>query len=418
MRLLDRSLLHLSLALLLVLAVWATAFFFVVREAVMDSIDEGLEEQHELILHRVKQDPSALHVTDLGLHGHAIFPTDHKVKERFSDTLIHVPAEGKVEKVRLMTKGFKLDGQRYRMLVFTSTVEEDDLLEDLLIALIALYVLVLLTIIVVHNVVLRNVWKPFHVLLRQIKGFRLGSDTALPEVPTDIREFKELKAAADTLVRHATSAYAQQRSFTENAAHELQTPLAIAINKLEMLAEEGGDEAQRMEVVGEVITLLERLVRLNRSLLLLARIENRQFVHEQDVAFGPLATNVADELDDLAAHRQVRLQVVDQGPLVVRMDPDLARIMLTNLVKNAIVHNVPGGHATVRIAPHGIEVRNTGRPVALDPERIFDRFHKETTADAGTGLGLAIVKAIADLHGLRLTYHFAEEHVIIVEGKK
>ncbi|MBX2973028.1 MAG: HAMP domain-containing histidine kinase, partial [Flavobacteriales bacterium] len=255
MKLLNRSLLHLSMALLLVLAVWATAFFFVVRDAVLDSIDEGLEEQQEMILHRAKQDSTVLAVHDLGLHGFAILPTDGKVKDRYSDTLLYVPAEGKAEQVRLMTSGFKHHGQRYRLLVFTSTVEEDDLLESLLVALIALYVAVLLTIIVVHNVVLRNVWKPFHAILAQIKGFRLGSGKGLKEVRTEVHEFKELKAAADALVRHASDTYANQRAFTENAAHELQTPLAIAINKLELLAEQQTGEEERMAVVGEVLAL-------------------------------------------------------------------------------------------------------------------------------------------------------------------
>ncbi|MDX9749607.1 MAG: HAMP domain-containing sensor histidine kinase [Flavobacteriales bacterium] len=416
MKLLDRSLLHLSVALLLALAVWATAFFFVMRNAVLHSIDEGLEEQQEMILHRVEQDPATLQVTDLGLHGFAITPTDDKVKDRYRDTLLYVPAEGEVEKVRLMSSDFKHDGQRYRLLVFTSTVEEDDLLESLLIGLIALYVLVLITIVVVHNVVLRHVWRPFHAILGQIKGFRLGSGTALQHVRTDTHEFKELKAAADALVRHASSAYAQQRAFTENAAHELQTPLAIAINKLELLAEEGGDEAQRMAAVGECIGLLERIARLNRSLLLLARIENRQFPEERDIAFTPLARDVLAEFADLADHRQVAMDLQADGDFTRRMDPGLARILVTNLVKNAIMHNVPGGQLRMHLTGERITVSNTGKPEPLDADRIFDRFHKATTADAGTGLGLAIVKAIAGMYALRVAYRYTGEHEIVVEG--
>ncbi|MFT3884033.1 MAG: HAMP domain-containing sensor histidine kinase [Flavobacteriales bacterium] len=414
MKLLDRSLLHLSVALLLVLAVWSAAFFFVVRDAVIDSIDEGLGEQQEMILYRVEQDTTMLHVRDLGLTGFAIEPTNGKVKERYSDTLLYVPAEGKVEPVRLMTSGFEHDGQRYRLLVFTSTVEEDDLLENLFIALIVLYVVILLTIIVVHELVLRNVWKPFHAILSQLKEFRLGSGRRLKEVPTKVREFKELKAAADALVRHASDAYANQRAFTENAAHELQTPLAIAINKLELLAERTSSEEERMAVVGEVMALLERLTRLNRSLLLLARIENRQFNEAQDIAFASLVRDVLGEFADLAAHRQVELSMQVDGDLVVRMDPGLARILVTNLVKNAIVHNIAGGYVQIAVAASGLTVRNTGRPEPLDAARIFDRFHKETTADSGTGLGLPIVKAIEDLHGLRINYRYDGTHVITV----
>jgi len=401
-------------ALLLVLAVWATAFFFVVRDAVLDSIDEGLEEQQELIMHRVKQDSTVLAEHDPGLNGFAIFPVSGKVHERYSDTLIHIPAEGKKERVRMLTDGFKLKGERYAVQVFTSTVEEDDLLENLLWALIALYVAVLLTIVIVHNVVLRNVWKPFHAILAQIKGFRLGAAQRLPDVPTQVHEFKELKTAADALVRHASSTYANQRAFTENAAHELQTPLAIAINKLELLAEQQASEEERMVVVGEVMALLERLTRINRSLLLLARIENKQFHEARDVSFAALAREVADEFSDLAAHRQVGIALEVEGDLALRMDPTLARILVTNLVKNAIVHNRAEGSVTVRVAPDRLIVRNTGADKPLDAARIFDRFHKETTADAGTGLGLAIAKAITEMHGLHIAYRYDGAHVVEV----
>ncbi len=415
MRLLDRSLLHLSVALLLVVAVWATVFFFVVRDAVLDSIDEGLEDQQGMILYRIKGDSTMLRVHDLGLHGFAVAPVHENVKRHFSDTVIHVPSEKDDEVVRLMTSGFKHEGQRYRLQVFASTVEEDDLLENLLLALVGLYVLLVVTIVVVHNLVLRNVWKPFHDILGHIKGFRLGTGMGLKNVSTDVREFKELKTAADALVHHASDAYAQQRAFTENAAHELQTPLAIAINKLELLAEDGADEEERMATVGEVIGLLERLTRLNRSLLLLARIENRQFPEERDVAFGALTMTVAEEFADLATHRTLQLQVQVEHELTWRMDPGLARILVTNLVKNAIVHNVAGGGVLVQVHANGLRVTNSGSDTPLDAARIFDRFHKETLATQGTGLGLAIVKAITGLYGLKVAYHFDQAHVIHVE---
>lgn len=417
MRLLDRSLLHLAVALLLVLAVWASAFFLVMRDAVQDSIDEGLDDQEEMILYRVKSDSTLLHVHDLGLYGFAITQVEGKVKQRFSDTLLYVPSEGEVEAVRLLTKGFKHQGVRYQLQIYSSTVEEEDLLETLLIALVVLYVVLLLTIMLVQRFVLRRTWQPFHAILNRLKTFRLGTPTQVSEVATGVYEFRELKAAADVLMRHASEAYAQQRAFTENAAHELQTPLAIAINKLELLAEQQAGEEERMEVVSEVIALLERLTRLNRSLLLLARIENRQFLDERPVHFGQLATQVLDEFADLATHREVELSIEVHAALQRMMDPALARTLITNLVKNAIVHNMRGGRATVQVYADRVVVSNTGQDRALDTERIFDRFYKQTTTDAGTGLGLAIAKAIAELYGLQLHYAFHDTHRITVQVK-
>ncbi|MBS1768268.1 MAG: HAMP domain-containing histidine kinase [Acidobacteria bacterium] len=409
MKLLNRSLLHLSLALLLVLAVWAVAFFFIMRGEVRHSIDEGLDDQVEVITHRLKTDSSLLHVRDLGLNGFAIEPFAGKEKARYTDTLLYVPSEGEVERVRLRTGTFKHQGRHYRIHVYTSTVEEDDLLETVALALIALYVVLLLTIITVNNVVLRRLWKPFHAMLAQLKAFRLGTARELPPVPTRTSEFNELHAAANVLVRRAADAFDEQRAFTANAAHELQTPLAIAINKLELLAEQGGSEEERMQALGETIAVLERLTRLNKSLLLLARIENRQFPEEREVSFATIAKEVMDEFADLAEHRSVALHFEASGDLVRSMDPALARTLVTNLLKNAIVHNRSDGSVAVQVEQGCLMVRNTGDQ-ALDAQRIFTRFHKETTADGGTGLGLAIAKAIAELYGMKLEYQFDGGH--------
>ncbi|MBK9765160.1 MAG: HAMP domain-containing histidine kinase [Flavobacteriales bacterium] len=305
MKLLNRSLMHLSVVLLLVLAVWALAFFFIVRDAVVDSIDEGLEDQEEIIRYRLEQDSTLLHIRDLGLHGFALAPATANTKAHYRDTMLYVPSEAEVAPVRLLTKTFKYGDGFQQLEVYTSTVEEDDLIEDLLIAVVVLYVVLLLTIIIVNNVVLRRMWRPFHSILAEVKEFRLGSGRGLAEVPTGISEFKELKAAADALVCHASDTYNNQRAFTENAAHELQTPLAIAITKLELLAEQEGSEAERMATTGEVLALLERLTRLNKSLLLLARIENRQFPDEQRISCAALLQDVMEEFEDLAAHRRV-----------------------------------------------------------------------------------------------------------------
>ncbi len=415
MKLLDRSMLHLSLALLLVLAGWAVAFYFVVRDAVLDSIDEGLEDQVEMLRYRLEEDATLLGVHDLGLHGFAFIPAEERSKPVYGDTLLFVPSEGEMESVRLVTKSFRYQDGYVRVQVYASTVEEDELVERILVALMMLYVTLLLAILVVNNVVLRRLWRPFHALLRELKTFRLGTGKRLSDVRTTISEFRELKFAADALVEHASEAYSQQRSFTENAAHELQTPLAIAINKLELLAEQQGSEEERMATLGEVIALLERLTRLNRSLLLLARIEGKQFSEQRIIGLGPLVSQVLKEFGDLAAYRDVHLEERIVGDLELSMDPGLARVLVSNLVKNAIVHNVPGGRVQAGMDGNGLTIRNTGDARPLDPVRIFARFHKETTSVGGSGLGLAIAKAIAVAYGLRLTYSYDGWHLMRLE---
>src|SRR5690606_29738752 len=114
----------LSVVPVLVLAAWAVAFFFVVRHAVVDSIDEGLEDQEEIIRYRLRQDSTLLQTRDLGLHGFAFAPVAHKEKTSYRDTVLFVPSEGKQEPVRLLTKTFKYQSGYQQLRIYTSTVEE------------------------------------------------------------------------------------------------------------------------------------------------------------------------------------------------------------------------------------------------------------------------------------------------------
>lgn len=414
MSLLDRSLKYLSVALFAVLAVWAVIFYLDLREEVYESVDEGLKSHKRSIIHRAKSDASILLRTDFSSGDYAMRPVDKpsgkKPRDVYKDTVLYIPSEGEVEPVRLLTTTFKLDDRHYRMQVYASTVEEDDLIKSLLWSLVGLYTALLLAVVIINKVLLRRIWQPFHTILEQLKGFRLGVDRKLADVPSDLREFQELKRAADALVDHATNVYDGQRAFTENAAHELQTPLAIGINKLELLAESGGLDGAQTEAVAEVIGTLQRSVRLNRSLLLLARIENKQFHAKEPVDLGALVKSLADDLEALAEHRGVQVRITHHAPLIRTMDPGLAQVLLTNLLKNAIVHNKPQGMLAVEVDEHGLVVSNTGVASALDAPAIFERFRKETKREGGTGLGLAIAKAVATSYGFTLTYRFTDVH--------
>ena len=130
MSLLSRSLKALALILPLLLGIWALVFYLVIIDEVRESVDDGLDDQAELLEYRAERDSTVLLVRDLGLHGYAITPLDNAQgkgpRKSFRDTTLFIPAEGEMETVRLFSTHFKLDGQRYALQVYTSTVEEDE----------------------------------------------------------------------------------------------------------------------------------------------------------------------------------------------------------------------------------------------------------------------------------------------------
>jgi signal transduction histidine kinase len=224
-----------------------------------------------------------------------------------------------------------------------------------------------------------------------------------------------LDDSVTTMVNRTRAAFTSQKQFIENASHELQTPLAISINKLELLAEKGTTTEAQAEEISSVILALERATKLNKTLLLLSRIENRQFSDRSSVDINQLTRETISELSDLSEFKSVTVSLVDDSSLTCDMNPELASIMLSNLIKNSIIHNYEGGTVEVKISSSRILVENTGTATTLDESQIFKRFYKNTSLNTSTGLGLSIVKSIADLYGFKLSYQFNGGHVFTID---
>jgi signal transduction histidine kinase len=413
-RLRSYTLSYFSVALLAILSVWAVIFYINMLDEVYDSLDDGLENYKFLVIEKAGRDTSVLYRTSFAESNYAIraIPEQDalKVKDVYKDTLMYMENEDKLEPVRMLTTAFSVHKRYYELRVITSMVEEDDLIEDLLYALIWLYVAVLVSILAVNNLLLKKIWKPFYRLMDQLSAFRLGSrDTPVVTYPTKVDEFALLNDTVSGMLRQALETYSSQKQFIENASHELQTPLAISISKLELLAETTGLSEIQQASVQQVIRTLERMTRLNRSLLLLSRIENRQYIHVEEVDICAAVVELTEEFEDFAAFRQIRITVSQHAQLYVNMNRDLAVMLLSNLIKNAIVHSAQHATVEIMITAGAFTVCNPGT-APLDQHRIFERFYKGTAASETTGLGLPIVKAIAGLYGASVQYEYNGRH--------
>lgn len=418
MKLLNQSLKYLSIALFAIINIWAIIFYLNMLDEVYDSIDHGLGNYKLLIIQKAQEDTSILDKTVFNEGNYAIREISLKeameVKDVYIDTLMYMQNEEDLAPVRLLTTAFERNGHFYELNIISSMVEEDDLIEQFFWSLMWLYITLLLTIILVNNVVLRKIWRPFYQILQQLKTYRLGTGQVLQEVETNVTEFKELKVAVFDLLQHTLETFNNQKQFTENAAHELQTPLAIGINKLELLADKNDLNKVQTETIGQVIQILERLTRLNKSLLLLSKIENKQFFDNQEVSINQISKQSVEDLQDFADFKEVKITYMESASLSYKMNPDLANILIANLVKNAIVHNILAGQVQIVISSSAFMIENTGPNQALNSSKIFKRFYKDSTEKETTGLGLAIVKAITDLYGLTISYSYSEKHRIII----
>lgn len=268
------------------------------------------------------------------------------------------------------------------------------------------FLLLLLGLGLINRRMTRQLWQPFTDALHRIQQFRLETDPAPRWPPTLVAEFGELHQALTMLINRNQAVYSSQKQFTENASHEMQTPLAIISAELEMLFQTDDLPEAHLGYVQRATEAAQRLAQINKALLLLTQIENQQFTDAQPVNIGTLVSRMLDANADFIEHKQLTLTYQQTGSPAVQMNPQLAEVLLGNLVRNAIRHTPAGGRLICLVTPESVQVVNTGEPLPFPPESLFDRFVKNPALPEATGLGLAIARQIAHRYGLTLTYSY------------
>ncbi|QED36891.1 HAMP domain-containing histidine kinase [Antarcticibacterium arcticum] len=411
MKLLNLTTLYLAGLLFLLLTLWAVIFYFQMLDEIYDSLDDGLENQKILIMEQAGMDPSILDRPAFNEGAYIIqkveFNQFKNFRESYRDTLMYMQNEEDFEPVRLLESVFKQDDSYYKIKVITSMVEEDDLVKELLISLLLLYLGLIGSILIMNNLLLKKIWNPFYVLLAQLRTVKIQDKKKAEFITSRVEEFQYLGLEMKKFIDQAQERYHNQKEFIENSSHEMQTPLAIAINNLEELTETPGLKKAQVDLIAKTLNKLESLTRFNKSLLLLSKIKNQQFLEFESINFNELIKNVIEDFKDIAQHRNVEIVLIEQGEVKIEMNKELAEILFTNLLKNAIIYNGTNETVTIQVLANSVNISNTSN-FALDKEKLFNRFGNFNASSSSNGLGLAIVKAIADIYSFRVDYKFEE----------
>lgn len=416
MKLLNKSLRYLLISLFFIIGIWSAIFYFRLLNEIKGSVDEGLENYKRQIVYLAQKDTNILrqHSFEEGFYAINEIDSNHAFSFRdiYVDTLMYMQDNDdenlELEPVRQLTTAFERDGKYYKLTIINSMVEEDDLIQDLIWEAVGLYLVLILSIAFINNFVLQKLWKPFYILLDKLKKFQLGK-SEIPEVPTNVKEFEDLQIALKSLLINSNQTLEKQKEFIGNASHELQTPLAIAIHKLELILEKNKLDNEQAEQIAEVLSIIERSTRLNKSLLLLTKIENKQFINNEDLILNETFKQCLDEYEELLEYKKIQVELIENSELKLNIDPALAQIIASNLIKNAVVHNVKNGILKIEFKDNLLIVSNSGRKEALDGTKIFDRFQKSNQEQGGSGLGLAILRAICNIYGYKVSYNFKNE---------
>lgn len=313
------------------------------------------------------------------------------------------------------------EGNFRKITVSLPTFEQDMLIEHVFWWTMLLFIVLLASVLAIGLVLLNYNMKPLYRLLDWIDRYEPGVQGSKVPSDTDIVEFRKLASAIEHAVTRFETQYEERKIFIGNASHELQTPLAVCSNRIEMMLEHPDMTEALAEEMIKVHRSLSGLIRLNKTLLLLSKIENGQFPQTADVDMNALAKESIELHQEIYDHKNIAAKIDGEDRFVHRIDEQMASVLIGNLVKNAFLYTPSGGTINVTMWKTGFSISNTGN-APLDKDKVFRRFYQPSGRKEGaTGLGLALAYSVCMNNGMDITYDFINDrHIfsIILKNSK
>ncbi|MCB0633563.1 MAG: HAMP domain-containing sensor histidine kinase [Saprospiraceae bacterium] len=327
----------------------------------------------------------------------------------YKDTLAEHFNLHRMEPHRNLTRIKEIDGTFYRISITDVLIELDDMYEGVVGVLSRLFLYLSASVILGSVIISRWLFKPFVQVLNRLSGFNLKSSEGLQVPETSTKEFKKLNSFLLKMTDKAQRDYRSLKEFTENASHEMQTPIAVAKGKLELMLESPDLDEERAELIQGAYQAISRLSSIGHSLTLLSKIENQEFTISGTINFSQLLQHAIDNFRELAELKGICLEADIEEKVELPIENSLADILVSNLIKNAIQHNQAEGWIKVKLTPDNLSIKNTGPAPTVDTSLLFERFKKGNQSGGSLGLGLSIVKKIVEVCDWRVSYQFAEE---------
>lgn len=408
------------IATVIIFLLASAAFFFLLRFILISQVDQDLKIEKNEIEESVKtfhQLPAVIPVRDqYTTFAEVNSPSFEKIK---LTTLRKYDQHDKEQIfVREIAFHINVSGQWYLATVSKSLEGTDDLIQSIIIISICTILLILAATFFINRIVLKRLWQPFYDTLKRMDNFKLGTEQKLQFSTTDIEEFDLMNKTLQQSIGKAEQDYLVLREFTENASHELQTPLAIIRSKLDVLIQEENLSEQQSNAVQSAYDAIQRLTRINQSLLLLAKIENKQFSETSTIDVKEIVEQKLKQFHELWQSKNISV-THKLETATIKMNATLADILFNNLLGNAIRHNIDHGTIEITLAQNSFQIKNTGQTNTLDTSKLFSRFYKSNTGNGNHGLGLSIIKQICDTSGCHIQYNFEENnmHVFTLSWK-
>ena len=320
-----------------------------------------------------------------------------------NDTLIYDPLQDEIELFRQLSQTKLINGQHYKITVRAMVIESENILVAIVSTFLIIILLAFLFLFYFNTNRNKKLWEPFFINLNKIKSFSIKERTDLNLIDSGIIEFDELNKELKALTAKVYSDYQNLKQFTEDISHEIQTPLAVMQAKIDTLVNAAPINQEQYQQFTSLENDIRKLKNLNKRLILLAKIDNNQFVNDQIISLKQIFEEAIENMTELSS---ATFKLKSNADPLLRIDPTLAVVLCNNLLSNAIKHNYKDNEILVEIEVDNVQVLNQGKAPINHPEHIFNRFYRESRNKDSSGLGLSIIKKVCEQYGYLPSYMF------------
>lgn len=409
MKLLQKTIQNYLVYSLFVLLVAIPVFYFVIQNILRGQVDEELLATKILLKPRILQalsDSNFKKIDFLDENMRLLVSASFKEYDSLSTIDIYDSLEKEIIPYRVIHSNFLLNTQPYFLSRKISLIENDDLIKSILKVEVILLVLLLSGLLVINRNLSIRIWRPFYKTLGSLQNYNIEQHTDPDLSKSSITEFSDLNKSLQGLIDRTHKTFLSQKEFTENASHEMQTPLAIFQSKLELLMQTSPLSAEQADLMDQLADASERMSRLNKSLVLLTKIENDQFADTDTLSLNHIVDSFIQQYESQIEEKKLSISLESNSEKTLRANKILIEVLMGNLIGNAIRHNYQNGSIRIYINSESLRISNTGKGAALDDQKIFMRFQKESTNTNSIGLGLEIAKKICTLYKYKLQYQY------------
>lgn len=393
---------------ILILLIAIPVFYFSLQYLMLKSLDENMHHQKEWIKKQLK---TTIPDNFISFENSIIVrPSGNpKVFDSLYSQPVFIPDDNETVMHRILLSNTIVNGKPYEIRIQKSMIEDEDLLNSILVLQLVLVIVLLAGLMIINFRLSKNLWKPFNDIVHKLNLYRVDSNEEDQFMPTRIEEFKNLGNSIKDLTQRNRKLFKTQKEFTENASHELQTPIAVMQSKVELLMQTSPISQEQAELIEDISIAGNKMQRLNRTLLLLTKIENNQFPDTEKVKIKNVIQKLLHQYEEPAEQKSIEWEIMLDSEIEITANPILIDILIGNILSNAIRHSENGHLISVKTSQNKLTVSNPAHK-KLDENELFQRFKKQSENTHSIGLGLEMSKKICDLYQYEIQYHFTDQH--------